>query len=723
LAQAILAQAVRLPRGTSPHCVVLAPMSSEALQGDYDERHTDENHPYDGSGLAPRACTDVFCLAVFVAFVAGMGCVVFYSFQNGHIERLTHGFNYKGELCGVHEAVRDKHLIYWCGAGTVQESGIPSSLDLRFPTCVSRCPADIYTEMACLGVEQVQVDTSGRAPFIVERTTITQSTVKQMSYPTMELAGLYCIPHLTDLNLPGDDPLTKSLMGPAGPLGNPWAKLVTSMGALHRSWPVVASTMVVAVVLGYAYLLLLRCYAKLLVEVTLFLLTVGFLLTGSFFLFGGMLTGDTLEKWQTNNSIFHQFDMDTAAWYSRLVGVFFTLFGLAMLCAVCCAQDAIRNALGCIEVAIGCIFTMPSMLAQPVIEATWKLCVASFLIYGFMLLLSTADMRPDFIKVERGEEVGGLTRSLTFSDAGKAMVVYYVIGFFWLMELANAMSQFVISYSVVLWYYTAKPKGFGPNIPLVRGFIVGAVFHLGTLAMGAFLIASCRFPRMILGYITKQAKIEGSNKACEMLGQCLQCCTAFSQRYLEYMNKNAYIDVCISSTNFCTAAKNSFGFIASEGGKVMMLTGACSVFCLAGVVGIASACGALTYLMVSSSEGWTSDTSEHHVASPYFVAVVAALLAGEVAVCFMAVFDHTTDTLLYTYVWNKSHGHNTVQKYAPETLASLTEYKPISKPRRSMSNGPGGGGVFSAFSTFFNNSPTKGGQASLEESQSLMRNR
>jgi len=510
-------------------------------------------------------------------------------------------------------------------------------------------------------------------------------------------------------------------MGPDGPMGNPWTKLVTAMGSLHRSWPVVASTMVVAVVLGYVYLFLLRSYAKLLVEVTLFLLTVGFLLMGTFFLFGGILTGSTLEKWQACNLIFHQFDSDTAGSYSRLLGVLFTFFGLVMLAAVCCAQDAIQNALGCIETAVECIFTMPSMLAQPVIEATWKLFVAAFLLYGFMWLLSTADMRPDFIKVKKGEQVAGLTRSLVFSDAGKAMVVYYLIGFFWLMELTNAISQFVISYSVVLWYYTPKPKGFGPHIPLVRGFIVGVVFHLGTLAMGAFLIASCRFPRMILGYITKHAKV-GDNQACEVVAQCLQCCSICSQRYLQYINKNAYIDVCISSTSFCTAAKNSFGFIASEGGKVMQLTGACFIFCFAGVLGIAGVCGGLTYLMVTSSEGWTSDKSLHHVASPYFVAAVAALLAGEVAMCFMVIFDHTADTLLYTYVWNKSHGHNTVQKYAPDSLASLTEYKPISKPRRSMSSGAGGGGMFSAFSTLFTNNSPKG-QPNLEESQSLMRNR
>jgi len=168
---------------------------------------------------------------------------------------------------------------------------------------------------------------------------------------------------------------------------------------------------------------------------------------------------------------------------------------------------------------------------------------------------------------------------------------------------------------------------------------------------------------------------------------------------------------------------------------VLVLTGACFVYCVAGVLGIAGVCGLLTYILITTNEQWTASDSPQHVADPYFVSGVAAALAGSIAVCFMVIFDHTADTLLYAYVWNKSHGHNTVQKYAPESLAALTEYKPISKPnRRSPSddnigtNGNTGnteqrGGMFSAFSSFFSHPSQRGTGSNSEESQSLMQQR
>jgi len=377
------------------------------------------------------------------------------------------------------------------------------------------------------------------------------------------------------------------------------------------------------------------------------------------------------------------------------------------------SQETINTALGCVEPACECIFAMPSMLLQPVIEAVWKLVMGSLLLSGLTWLLSTAHMQPDYIKL-KGEEVGGLTRSLNFPFGSKVMVAYYVFGLVWLMELTNAMSQFVISYSVILWYYTPKPKGYGPHIPLVRGFIVGIVFHLGSLALGALLMLVCGPVRAVMGYIVKQSKAPDNLLTEKVAQSCDQCITGY-QKNVEFISKNAYIDVCISSTSFCTAAKNSFGFVVSEGGKVLTLTGACYMFILAGTLGIAFLTGMLTYLLVATNGVWTSSDSPHYVENPHFVAAVAAALAGYIAMCFMIVFDHTSDALLYTYVWNKFHGHNTVQKYASDALANLTEYKPLAKQTGRPAKAAATGERHSFFTNPFQR------PAQTEESQSLVR--
>jgi len=304
-------------------------------------------------------------------------------------------------------------------------------------------------------------------------------------------------------------------------------------------------------------------------------------------------------------------------------------------------------------------------------------------------LLSTAQLENDIIHL-RGIVVGGLTQSLHFSIGGKAMVAYFAFGVLWLLELSSALSQFVLSYAVVLWYFTPKPKGAGPRLPLQRGLVVGLTFHLGTLALGALLLALVRPVQLLLGTTSSQAR-SGQNRTCEALAAVLSCCVRCYREQLEFIGKTAYIDVCISSSNYCLAAQSSVGFVASEGGKMLSLTGACFLFSAVGVAGISTLVGAAAYAMVVASTPWTAEASPTHVADPFFVALLSAAVGASIASCFTVTFEHSADALLYAYVWNRSHGHNTVQKYAPDSLALLLEYRPLERPTNAAAGSSGSG--------------------------------
>mmetsp|Transcript_59882 Transcript_59882/g.194063 ORF Transcript_59882/g.194063 Transcript_59882/m.194063 type:complete len:694 (+) Transcript_59882:952-3033(+) len=691
----------------------------------------DENNPYDGSGLAPRVCTDLACLAVFLVFSIGLCCIAVYAFQNGDPRRLSRGYDFGGRLCGVDPGVEDKPWLYWCGAGSIGADGIPAGLDLKFPTCVDECPSDVFMEVLCLGLEKVEVDSSGKAPFRTVQTEVTQSDVKQMSYPTLQMGGLFCIPQLGERRLPGKDALTESLLGPNGPVGNNYSRLIRAVGGLYRCWPVVLASLGLSVVLGYAYLLMLRMNPRLLVQATLLALPFAAFGVGAFFLLGEVLSGHRLYMWETSNPLYHQFDARTAVLISRGVAIAFGLLGLALLCAAVCLQESVRNSIGCARAACEVIFSVPSLLLQPLVEALWKSCVGAIVTATLIWLLSTAHEANDYISVQ-GIEVGGLTRTFVFSDEGKTMVACCLFGLLWIMEFATALSQFVVTYTVVLWYYTPKPKGSGPHIPLIRGLIVGVLFHTGTLAMGAFLLSTLRVLRVLLGLLER---IEaGQNSLCIAISVCSAGCCELCRRNVELVHKNAYIEVCISSASFCEAAQNAAEFIADEGGRVLCLTGACFVrrfggewvFSSACVLGISAVAGGATYAALCSGGAWSNESSADFVADPFFVSAVAALLGAFVARSFAVVFDHTADTLLYAYLWNKANAHNTVQKYAPESLMHLTEYKPLLKPPRDTVPGPvrrpapGGGGVLSVLSGLFTASRANSGGYKYEEMQSLM---
>merc|ERR1719265_147896 len=94
--------------------------------------------------------------------------------------------------------------------------------------------------------------------------------------------------------------------------------------------------------------------------------------------------------------------------------------------------------------------------------------------------------------------------------------------------------------------------------------------------MGSFIIALCRFAQLILGYLARQAH-EQHNAVMEALAKCLACVIECFKRTMEFLNKNAYIDIAINSNNFCSAAWHAFTAVVTNGGKYAYLNGACEV--------------------------------------------------------------------------------------------------------------------------------------------------
>eukprot|EP00747_Dinoflagellata_sp_TGD_P147947 gnl/TRDRNA2_/TRDRNA2_176864_c3_seq1.p1 gnl/TRDRNA2_/TRDRNA2_176864_c3~~gnl/TRDRNA2_/TRDRNA2_176864_c3_seq1.p1 ORF type:complete len:463 (+),score=78.77 gnl/TRDRNA2_/TRDRNA2_176864_c3_seq1:188-1390(+) len=390
----------------------------------------------------------------------------------------------------------------------------------------------------------------GKPPEETFITTITQEIKGQKPYPTILQADRFCIPHIK-----GNGTLMKSLTdGPGAPLAGIGMQALAAVGGLRRVKPLLMSVCILGLVLSYAYLLILKVSAKGLVYTVLILLTLGFLLLG-----GAMLcTAFNLTGHQADSPIFKNYDHDEAVLYSEIFGGVSLLFGLIFLIVTVCARKTIETAVGCVQAACECMFAMPSLLMQPVIEAVVKVCLFFVLLRGFMWVLSCGDIKASTATIG-GKRVSGLSRSFSYTEEEQYAILYYIFGYFWIMELCNALGLFTISYAVVLWYYTPISDGKkpSPRIPLLRGLFNGLFFHLGTLAFGAFLIAACRMIRLILAYIEKQAKATG-NKVMEMIAKALSCCMLCFQRFLEFINKNAYIDVAINSSTFCTAAKKLF---------------------------------------------------------------------------------------------------------------------------------------------------------------------
>lgn len=95
-------------------------------------------------------------------------------------------------------------------------------------------------------------------------------------------------------------------------------------------------------------------------------------------------------------------------------------------------------------------------------------------------------------------------------------------------------------------------------------------YHLGTIAVGSFLIATCGFIRALLERVHKTVKhADGVVSECAMWS--LRCCFWALQKFLIFISNNAYIMCAIMGRGFFSSASESFGLLTRNILRVVVL--------------------------------------------------------------------------------------------------------------------------------------------------------
>jgi hypothetical protein len=651
-----------------------------------------------------RRCTDWPCFVIFLAYLGGMVYVMAYAHAHGDFARLTNGIDWLGNVCGSGNTTKYKYL-YWCGApkvGDVDWTGFPSSLSLKRPICVESCPTDFQNKVFCAG-DPEPVNHGVPTGDYVMTGAFTLSHVQQIlaqhTYPTIAMGGRYCVP---DPNAeapaisagvaggaaedPNGDPTSLMEDIKTGPMSSTAFQVANAAISLSTNYYLLIGIACAAIILSYAYLLTLRIFAKPLVYGCLGLLSLGI------FIFSGLVLYSAYEPTQQHyNPLFLHLETGQAQAWSTVIAVVGVIIGVLVTVVICCFHEVIRTAVGCIEAACECMFGMPTLLLEPLVGAILKFGIVIGLIVGLVWLMSTGDIEKATLSAG-GQEVHGVGRTVTWTDEEKYMIIFYVFGMLWIIEWCDALQNFIISYAVVLWYYVEKEVGRmkccpkcsccpcssrkkPPFLAVVKGFGKGVFFHAGSLAAGAFLIAVVRFLSLIMRIVAKHAKGSGNRVMACIAAGCV-CCLECFRRCMEFINKNAYIDIVINNTWFCGAARNSFKFIFANAATIGVLNGACFIFQLMGVVVPTGLTCWFTFYVVTHHPRWNDITSENYIEEPIPVTIAAGLITVAISTMFMLVFDQAADTLLYAYADNVKNSPETVHSFAPTTLANLVKGDP-----------------------------------------------
>lgn len=587
-----------------------------------------------------RRCTDSPCLLLLLAFLAGLGYIATHAARHGNVAKLTSGIDWRGRICGVDEGVEEQPLLFWCRPGAGDE------LQLLDGVCVSSCPtgtsvrwcpgeARPYSlENRVVGVGEAKQVVVGTHHLKVRNATL------QNDYKTVAALG-YCFP--------SDNFLLQELLQKTHVAGPTKQLFLAAHGAI-KSWRFLLGASAVSLLLGYAFLFLLwMCFDKLVyiiagvVHLMLLLAATGC---------GYMCVHEEY------NFFLHWFHANAARLCAASsAGLLLLLWVLVLLLHIH-SKDAVSSTVESVNSTCEAIAELPSLLLQPLLHSTVTVVALVALIYGFIWVLSTGKVIPNFEPVQQGGvKVAGLHRTLEFTAVGWLRVLYWVFGTVWILETMNALGQFAISHAVVSYRHSSLERRGKPCFPVLCGYCVGVFFHMGSLAFAGFVLGALKILAAVLTFLARQARDEAGVRGALARAVCCCCaqCALCLEQALSMVNDLVYTDVALQGSRYLEAAENVVRVAASNPAEYALLKGSATAVRIFGVLVITAASTVLAHQSITNA-AFKSLVDER--VSPAAAAVLeteslqgtlvaVGIISFQIAMTFMTVFYQTTHTLTY----------------------------------------------------------------------------
>ena len=138
--------------------------------------------------------------------------------------------------------------------------------------------------------------------------------------------------------------------------------------------------------------------------------------------------------------------------------------------------------------------------------------------------------------------------SVTWDSTTRYAWWFNLFGLFWISAFISALNQFVIASTACIWYFEQSdlvPEK--THLPVVKSFYRAFRYHLGSLAFGSLIIAIIQFTIAVLYYIREKIGDSAGEKVklIKCLIDCCVCILECCERFVEFINRHAYIQVII----------------------------------------------------------------------------------------------------------------------------------------------------------------------------------
>lgn len=118
--------------------------------------------------------------------------------------------------------------------------------------------------------------------------------------------------------------------------------------------------------------------------------------------------------------------------------------------------------------------------------------------------------------------------------------VYNILVLLWVIEFIIGCQHMIIAGSVATWFFTRNKDNVSSPISTSVGYLFN--YHLGSVALGSFIITIFQIINAILNYIDETLK-DSKNEIAQALYKAFKCLFNCLQQFLQYLTRNAYIEI------------------------------------------------------------------------------------------------------------------------------------------------------------------------------------
>ncbi|XP_071948310.1 choline transporter-like protein 2 isoform X2 [Antedon mediterranea] len=391
------------------------------------------------------------------------------------------------------------------------------------------------------------------------------------------------------------------------------------------------------------------------------------------------------------------------------------IFGLLLLITLCLCKQ-IRIAIGMIQEASKAVASIISTLFFPAVP--FILQVILFFVWGSIALFLASSGVQDCLKVAPSDStftyvdwnvsrvnfecdcsvnytkaddtalsqmnVSGFEdlditcefQSYEVPDLALYFQAYNLFGLFWLMYFIIALCQVTLAGAFASWYWTFHKKD-TPTLAVTASFWRAIRYHLGSIAFGSLIIAIIKMIRVFLEYLERKLKGQ-ENDVVKYLIKCLKCCFWCLEKFMKFLNKNAYIMIAVYGKNFCTSAKKAFFLLMRNFLRVFVVNQLTDFLLFLGVLFVVFLCSVCSFYYFTNSITVVAEYVPAPELNYYWLPIITIGVGSYViAKGFFSVYDMAVDTLFLCFLEDLERHDGSAEKpyYMSKNLMKIVGKK------------------------------------------------